>query len=100
MHLNLDFSESIRYNLCVNEFKHIDDVVAWLEPMDYEGSWYAVEPYDLVLQPRDHCDDQISKGLVDKETVLDVLKNMVRLELTERHGLHWKEPTPWLKVVE
>ena len=81
-------------------FKTIDDVEAWLEPMDYPGFWYAVRNYDLVLQPRDHCDDQIANGVVGLETVLDVLKSMARIELTKRHGLHWKEPTPWLKLVE
>jgi len=84
----------------MKEFRTIDDVEDWLEPMDYSGFWYVIEPYDLVLQPRDHCDDQIASGVVDLETVLDVLKSMARMELTQRHGLHWRLPTPWLKLVE
>jgi len=84
----------------MEKFKYIDDVEAWLEPMDYEGFWFAVKPYDLVIQSRDHCDQQIADGEVDQATVLDVLKHMARMELAKRHDLHWKPDTPWLKLVE
>lgn len=84
----------------MKELKYIDDVDAWLEPMDYQSFWYAVEPLCLVLQPRDHCDEQIASGVVDEETVLDVLKYFARLELTKRRRLAWRTPTPWLKLVE
>ncbi|MCB1529486.1 MAG: hypothetical protein H6853_00685 [Rhodospirillales bacterium] len=82
------------------KFKDIEDVDDWLEPMDYPGFWYATQPYDLVLQPRDHCDRQIAAGEIDQETVLEVLKYMARLELTERLGLTRRLATPWLKLVE
>ena len=49
---------------------------------------------------RDHCDRQIAAGEIDQETVLDVLKYMARLELTERLGLQRRLATPWLKLVE
>jgi len=83
----------------MKKFKTIDDVVKWLEPMDYQGFWAATAPHELVLQPRDHYDSQIASGVIDLETVLDVLKSMARLELTQKHDLHWKMPTPWLKLV-
>lgn len=84
----------------MKKFKYINDVEAWIEPLDYLSFWYAVQPYDLVLQPRDHCDRQIASGEIDEATVLDVLKYFVRLELTARLGLHWRPVTPWLKLVE
>lgn len=84
----------------MQRFRYIDDIEDWLAPMDYEGFWYAVAPYNLILQPRAHCDDQIARGLVDEATVLDVVKHMARMELTKRHGLKWREVTPWLRVVE
>ena len=84
----------------MKNFRYIDDIENWLEPMDYSSFWHAIAPYDLMLQPRDHCDQQIAEGLVDQETVLDVLKSMARIELTKRHGLHWKPVTPWLKLVD
>ncbi len=83
----------------MRKFKTIDDVVKWLEPMDYQGFWAAIAPYDLVLQRREHCDSQIASGEIDLETVLDVLKSMARMELTQRHDLHWKMPHPWVKLV-
>ncbi len=73
-------------------FKHIEDVEEWLEPMDYPGFWYAVQPYDLTLQPRCHCDQQIKDGEADPAVVLEVLKHMARLELTKRLELS-RRPT-------
>ena len=84
----------------MKEFRYIDDVEDWLEPMDYSGFWYAIDAYDLELQPRDHCDEQIASGVVDLDTVLDVLKYMARMELKEKLGLESRMPTPWLKLVE
>lgn len=83
----------------MREFKDIDEVEAWLKPMDYPGFWFAVEPYDLTLQPKDHCNQQIASGEVDEATVLDVLKYFARLELTRRFDLRSRMPTPWVKLV-
>lgn len=83
----------------MEDFKTIDDVEAWLEPMNYEEFWRAIRPYCLVIHQRSDCDAQISAGVVDTATVLDGLKYLARIELTKRHGLHWKAPTPWLKLV-
>lgn len=83
----------------MRNFKYIDDIEDWLEPMEYLGFWAAISPYDLMLQPRAHCDDQIARGAVDTETVLAVLKHMARTELTRHYGLRWKAPTPWVKLV-
>lgn len=84
----------------MKKFKYTDDIVKWLEPMGYQSFWYAVEPYNLVLQSRGHCDQQIADGVVDQETVPDVLKYMTRMELAKIQGLHWRPVTPWLKVVQ
>lgn len=84
----------------MNEFRDIDDVESWLKPMDYDGFWYAIEPHNLVLQPRDHCEQEIRDGEVTRDVVLNVLKGIARMELTKRHGLHWHMPTPWLTLVE
>jgi hypothetical protein len=84
----------------MREFRYVQDIDAWLEPMDYQGFWAAIAPYDLVLQPRAHCDQQIAEGLVDQACVLDGLKYMTRLELTARHDLKRRPVTPWLQLVE
>ena len=84
----------------MKKFKHIDDIEQWLEPMEYEEFWYVIKDYYLVLPSRDGCDQQIWDGEVEQELVLEGLKYMARIELTKRHDLHWKMPTPWLKVVK
>ena len=82
----------------MEKFRNIEDVVKWLEPMNYEEFWYAIDPHNLVIQERSHCDDEISKG-VDPDLILSCLKYMARDELTKKHQLTWKPLMPWLKVV-
>ena len=96
---NLHFLIAIWDTRGMKKFKTIDDVEAWLGPMNYEEFWRAIRPYCLVIHRRSDCDEQIAAGLVDKATVLDGLKYLARIELTKRHGLHWKVATPWLRVV-
>lgn len=81
-------------------FKHIDELEAWLEPMNYLEFWTAIAPYNLVLQDRAHCDAQLAAGEVDEATVLIVLKHMARVELTKAQKLNWKPATPWVQLVE
>ncbi len=84
----------------MKKFKYIEDVEAWLEPMDYQGFWAAVAPYDLVLQRREHCDSQIASGEIDLETVIYVLKHMAQTEICQKQELVRKPIPPRLKVVE
>lgn len=71
-------------------FNSCDDIERWLEPMTYEQFWEEVGPYNLTLQPRDHCEDQIARGLATEEVVLDVLKTMARIELQDILQLEWE----------
>ena len=83
----------------MKKFRYREDVEKWLEPMDYQGFWFAVAPYDLVLQRKEHCDGQIANGEIDLETVLDVLKRMALIELVEKLDLV-RNPIPQrLRVV-
>ena len=68
-------------------FQDIQDVIEWLEPLDYVAFWEAVAPYCLVLQPRDHCDGLISGGKVQAERLLAALKVMAMMELRVAFGL-------------
>jgi len=63
------------------QFKDINDVVEWLEPMDYETFWKEIKPFCLILLPREKCDADIASGATDEETVLYVMKNFARMEL-------------------
>lgn len=88
----------------MKNFKDLDEIETWLQPMDYSGFWYAIAPYieahDLMLQPKDHCDREIKNGVVTEDVVLDVLKTMVRDELSIQLNLRWRAPTPWAQSVE
>lgn len=68
-------------------FEDIQDVEEWLDPLDYVTFWEAVAPWGLALQDRDHCDDQIARGIVPQALVLDVLKHMAVMELRRKLGL-------------
>lgn len=83
----------------MRKFKYTNDIEDWLAPMDYQTFWFVIEPYDLVLQPRDHCDQQIADDKVDQETVLYVLKHMAQTELKQRLGIKRRPITPWLQLV-
>ena len=75
-------------------FKYINDIEDWLKPLDYQAFWEEVGPYNLTLQPRDHCDREIASGLVTEQVVLDVLKIMVRIELGRILGLERRAELP------
>lgn len=68
-------------------FEDIQDVEAWLEPLDYIAFWEAVEPYNLILQDREHCDHMIASGKVDQSLVLRVLKSMAENGLAMKLNL-------------
>ena len=68
--------------------------------MNYLEFWAAVAPLNLPLPPREHCDDQLARRLVDEETILICLKHMAETDIAARHGLKRRPITPWLKVVE
>lgn len=68
-------------------FEDIQDVEAWLEPLDYLAFWEAVAPYRLTLQDRDHCDELIASGAVAASLILEVLKGLAAMELRQAFGL-------------
>ncbi len=83
----------------MQQFNDIEDVEQWLEPMDYQGFWYAVKPFDLTLQDRAHCEQQMAESIVPMETVLFGLKALARKELIQKHRLKHRKQTPWVRLV-
>lgn len=65
--------------------------------MDYETFWEEIRPFCLVMLPREKCDADIEDG-VDEETILYVLKNFARLELTSILKLQWRCDVPLISV--
>lgn len=80
------------------KFKDIDDIVEWLEPMDYETFWQEIKPFCLIMLPREKCDADIASGTTDEETVLYVMKNFARMELASILKLEWRIDVPMLTV--
>ena len=83
-----------------NTFRYTEDVENWLADLTYGEFWYAVEPYKLILQPFDHCEREIERGFVTRDTVLSVLKFMAVDELKARYSLRDRPVAPWLKVIK
>ena len=77
-------------------YEDIEDVETWLDPLDYIEFWKEIADWRVfALGDREHCDDQIARGIVDQETVLYCLKAQARITLPQRFGLKPRiiEPT-------
>lgn len=81
-------------------FEDVQDVTEWLEPLDYIAFWDAVEPYNLTLQDRDHCDGLIAGGTVDQGLILSVLKTLARHELRVLFGLGHRIYAPTMTGIQ
>ena len=79
-------------------FNDQQEVREWLEPLGYDAFWREVSTFDLRLQSRQSCDDQIAAGTIDAETVLAVLKGMVRLQIIEQQDLKPRDYTSDMAV--
>ncbi|MCB1454141.1 MAG: hypothetical protein KDJ43_10890 [Rhizobiaceae bacterium] len=79
-------------------FKDREALEAWLDGLDYEAFWREVASHEPAIQSRRSCDAQIAEALIDADTVLDALKLMVRIELTERYQLARRDERPWLSL--
>jgi hypothetical protein len=86
----------------MQDFETIEDVMVWLEPLGYEAFWRVAHAQDLLdHEDRQHCDEALAKGAADFDTVLKVMKGVVRHTLVERHGLQYSTtiaPKPNLQL--
>lgn len=80
-------------------FEDIEDVIEWLEPLDYLSFWAAVAPYNLTLQDRDHCDGLIARGEVEPGLILEGLKYMAQVELAQAFDLNYRVYHPYASVM-
>lgn len=82
----------------MQEFKTIEDIEEWLEPMNYEEFWIAIKPHCLVIPPRAMCDADIAAGAAFDDVKIG-LKIMACHLLTKRHKLRRRPVGPMLRVV-
>lgn len=76
-------------------FEDIQDVEEWLTPLRYVAFWEAVAPYEIFPEgERERCDDLIASDEVGQALILECLKGMARIALTERFGLRHRVIEP------
>jgi len=82
------FKTGLWYDCVMVIFEDIEDVEAWLDPLEYVAFWEAVAPYRIFsIADRDHCDGLIAGGKVRQDTILRGIKAMARTGMIERFGL-------------
>ena len=83
----------------MKDFKYIQDVEEWLEPMSYDEFWFKLSPYGVDADMRRHCDTSISNGTAP-DTVLSVMKDLIGFAIGEQFDLKRRPVTPWVRLVE
>lgn len=73
-------------------FQDIQDVEEWLAPLDYIAFWEAIAPYRLGMDDREHCDELIASGKIERDTLLCTRKFLARMELRIKFNLRHRIP--------
>lgn len=81
------------------DFKSIEDVEEWLEPMNYEQFWREIRPYCLVMFSREEADAQLEQEPHAVSEILGVLKAVAATRLIMRHDLKLRPIRPRLRLV-
>lgn len=83
----------------MRKFEHVQDVEEWLEPMSWDEFFVKLSPYGVDAEIRADCEISITNG-GSQDTVLSVMKSLIRIELTEKFDLERRPITPWAQLVE
>ena len=83
----------------MRNFEHVQDVEEWLEPMSWDGFFVKLSPYGVDAGIRADCNASVANG-GSQETVLSVIKSLMRIELTKELGLKRRPITPWVQLVK
>ena len=69
-------------------FDDEDELEDWLDTLDYEGFWNAMEAFPYVqIDGRAAIDAQIASGTLDQAEVLDGLKAFAQVAIAEAQDL-------------
>lgn len=82
----------------MRDFEHVQDLEEWLEPMGFDELWVKLSPYGVDAGMRADCETGIANG-ASPDTILSVMKSLIRIELTEELGLERRPITPWVQLV-
>ncbi len=83
----------------MRKFEHVQDVEEWLEPMSWDEFFVKLSPYGVDAEIRADCETSIANG-GSQDTVLSVIKSLMRIEMTKELGLKRRPITPWVQLVE
>ena len=83
----------------MRNFEHVQDVEEWLEPMNWDEFFVKLSPYGVDAEIRADCETSIANG-ASPDTVLSVIKSLMRIELTKELGLKRRPITPWVQLVK
>jgi len=83
----------------MRNFEHVQDVEEWFETMSYDEFWVKLSPYGVDAEIRADCEVSIARG-ASQDTVLSVVKSLMRIELTNELGLKRRPITPWVQLVK
>ena len=83
----------------MRKFEHVQDVEEWLEPMSWDEFFVKLSPYGVDAEIRADCEISVANG-GSQDTVLSVIKSLMRIELTKELGLKRRPITPWVQLVE
>lgn len=82
----------------MKQFETENELEAWLEALDYEDFWTEMTQSAVTLPAREECDDRISQRVLTQTAMLETLRHLAKLELSERYGLEWEDPMPLMSV--
>ncbi|MBU2527617.1 MAG: hypothetical protein KKC03_13550 [Bacteroidetes bacterium] len=77
----------------MRQFKDVQDLEEWLDPLSYEEFWALTDPFEANKDSRDHCAREIARG-IDPETILICLKGMTRLAVIREQELKYRYDFP------
>ena len=70
----------------MQQFEDQTELEDWLDQLDYEGYWQAVDPLGLDAEFKANCDASIAEG-VDKDMILGCIQAAKRLEIIREQKL-------------
>ena len=83
----------------MRNFEHVQDVEEWIEGMSWDEFFVKLSPYGVDAEMRADCEISVANG-GSQDTVLSVIKSLMRIELTKELGLKRRPITPWVQLVE
>lgn len=75
-------------------FEDQQELKEWLDTLDYDGFWKAVDPNGLEVDQKANCDASIANG-VDRDVILTCIKARKRLEIVKAQNLkprYYRDP--------